>query len=30
MRRVTYRARNHDVPEKAARRVVERIIRNNL
>jgi len=27
---VTYRARNQDVPEKAARRVVERIIRNNL
>jgi hypothetical protein len=26
----TYRARNQDVPEKAARRVVERIICNNL
>jgi hypothetical protein len=27
---VTYRARNQDVPEKVARRVVERIICNNL
>ena len=27
---VTYRARNQDVPEKAARRVVARIICNNL